>query len=239
MVTMSGSISAARRPLWRRGGELAASFNPGTWGVQAIAETAVARGLAAALGQLRLFTMPQGGSVTLEMLPLLFLALRRGVGPAVVAGGLYGFLQLLLPGAVIFHPAQVALDYPLAFAAVGSAGLIRATTMPRMIAAVSLGCAGRFVLHFLSGLIFFASYAPEWAGPWLWSVVYNVSYLVPQAVISAIVLWPLLKAYDAAFPARAGTPGGPPGAAAGGPAAKDAGRPPEAGGTPRGGGSGA
>lgn len=211
---MSGSIGAAPRPVWRRGSELLASFNPGTWGVQAIAETAVAIGLAAALGQLRLFTMPQGGSVTLEMLPLLFLALRRGVGPAVVAGGLYGFVQLLLPGAVMYHPAQVALDYPLAFAAVGLAGLIRATTLPRMIAAVSLGCAGRFVFHFLSGLIFFASYAPEWAGPWLWSVVYNVTYLAPQAIISAVVLWPLLKAYDAAFPARAGTPGGPAGTAA-------------------------
>ncbi len=194
----------------RHGHEVLAGFNPGTWDVQAIAETAVAIGLAAALGQLRLFTMPQGGSVTLEMLPLLFLAFRRGVGPAVVAGGLYGFLQLLLPGAVLFHPAQVALDYPLAFATVGLAGLVRGTTLPRVLLGVGIGCAGRFVCHFLSGLIFFASYAPEWAGPWLWSVVYNVTYLVPQAIISAAVLWPLLKAYDAAFPARPGTPGGPP-----------------------------
>lgn len=213
---MSGSPHSVRRPLWRGGSELLASFNPGTWDVQAIAETAVAIALAAALGQLRLFTMPQGGSVTLEMLPLLFLALRRGVGPAVVAGGLYGFIQLLLPGAVLYHPAQVLFDYPLAFAAVGLAGLVRGTTLPRMIAAVGIGCAARFAFHFLSGLIFFASYAPEWAGPWLWSVVYNVTYLVPQAVISAVLLWPLLRAYDAAFPPRPGTPGGPPRAGAGG-----------------------
>jgi thiamine transporter len=216
MVRVSGSPHSAPRPLWRRSSELLASFNPGTWDVQAIAETAVAIALAAALGQLRLFTMPQGGSVTLEMLPLLFLALRRGVGPAVVAGGLYGFIQLLLPGAVLYHPAQVLLDYPLAFAAVGLAGLVRGTTLPRMIAAVGIGCAARFAFHFLSGLIFFASYAPDWAGPWLWSVIYNVTYLVPQAVISAVLLWPLLRAYDAAFPPRPGTPGGPPRVGAGG-----------------------
>jgi thiamine transporter len=189
-----------------------ASFNPGTWDVHAIAETAIAIGLAAALGQLRLFTMPQGGSVTLEMLPLLFLALRRGVGPAVVAGGLYGFVQLILPGAFLVHPAQVALDYPLAFAAVGLAGLIRATTLLRIVVAVGLGCAARFVFHFLSGIVFFASYAPETWSPWVYSITYNLLYLVPQAVISAVLLWPLLRAYDAAYPPRPGTPGGPPAA---------------------------
>ncbi len=179
----------------------AASLNPGTWGVQAIAEAAVAIGLSAALGLLKIYTMPQGGSVSLEMLPLLFLAARRGAGPAVIAGALYGFVQLLLPGAYMYHPAQVALDYPLAYAAVGLAGLVRVTSIPRLAAAAGLGSAARLVFHFLSGVIFFATYARDlgW-NPWLYSLVYNVTYLVPEAALSALVLWPLLRAYDAAFP---------------------------------------
>jgi thiamine transporter ThiT len=41
----------------------------------------------------------------------------------------------------------------------------------------------------------------------VYSITYNLLYLVPEAVITVVVLWPLLKAYDAAFPAggRAGS----------------------------------
>jgi thiamine transporter len=179
---------------WRR------NLNPARWEVQVLAEVALAVGLAAALGLLKPFTMPQGGSVSLEMLPLVFLAIRRGVGPALVAGGLYGFVQLILPGAFMYHPAQVALDYPLAFMAVAAAGLVRVTSFRTLCLAVAAGTGARFVFHFLSGLIFFASYAPAWEAPWLYSITYNLLYLVPEAVITALVLWPLLKAYDAAFP---------------------------------------
>ena len=38
--------------------------------------------------------------------------------------------------------------------------------------------------------------------PWLYSITYNLLYLAPEALISLLVLWPLLKAYDAAFGSR-------------------------------------
>ena len=158
--------------------------------------------LAAVLGLLKVYTMPQGGSVSLEMLPLIFLAVRRGVGPALAAGGLYGLVQLVLPGAFIYHPAQAALDYPLAYTAVAAAGLISVRGWRTLAVAVTVAATGRFVFHFLSGLIFFASYAPQWEAPWLYSITYNLLYLVPEAVITVVVLWPLLNAYDAAFPPR-------------------------------------
>jgi thiamine transporter len=185
------------------------NLNPAHWSVPALTEVALAVALAAALGLLKPFTMPQGGSVSLEMLPLLFLAVRRGVGPALVAGGMYGFLQLVLPGAFIFHPAQVALDYPLAFMAIAAAGLVRVTSWRTLAAAVAAGSAARFVFHFLSGLIFFGSYAPHWEAPWLYSITYNLLYLAPEATITVVVLWPLLKAYDAAFPAGGRSGSGP------------------------------
>jgi len=198
------STSTQEHSWFRRGRDVLSGFNLAAWDVRVIAEAAIAIGLAAALGQLRLFTMPQGGSVSLEMLPLLFLAARRGLGPAVIAGGLYGMVQLILPGAFIYHPAQAALDYPLAFAAVGVAGLVRPSSWWRLSVAVALGMGGRLAFHFLSGLIFFASYAPEWEAPWLYALTYNLLYLAPEAVITALLLWPLLKAYEAAFPAGSG-----------------------------------
>jgi thiamine transporter len=178
--------------------------HPGAWGVQAYAELGVAVALAAVLGQIRLFAMPQGGSVSLEMLPIVFIAVRRGVVPALAAGVVYGLLQLVLPGAFVYHPLQALLDYPLAFGALAAGGLVAVTGWRSLAAAVALACAARFVCHFLSGLIFFAEYAPEWEAPWLYSITYNALYLVPEAVLTAVLLWPLLKAYDAAFPAERG-----------------------------------
>jgi thiamine transporter len=134
--------------------------------------------------------------------------MRRGVLPGVVAGGLFGLLQLtgVAGTPYIYHPLQAALDYPLAFAALGLAGLVPvrelsgARGVARLTAAVAVGAGARLVCHFLSGLIFFAEYAPAWEAPWLYSITYNLLYLLPSAVVTALVLWPLLRAYDAAFP---------------------------------------
>ena len=176
------------------------NLHPGAWGVQVYAELGVAVALAAVLGQVRLLTMPQGGSVSLELLPIAFIAVRRGVLPALTAGVVYGLLQLMLPGAFVYHPAQALLDYPLAFGALAAAGLVAVTGWRSLAAAVALACAARFVFHFLSGLIFFTEYAPEWEAPWLYAMTYNLLYLVPEALLTGLLLWPLLKAYDAAFP---------------------------------------
>jgi thiamine transporter len=74
----------------------------------------------------------------------------------------------------------------------------------RLAGAVALGSGVRLACHFLSGLIFFAEYAPAWEAPWLYAITYNLLFLLPSAVVTAIVLWPLLRAYDAAFPGDRG-----------------------------------
>ena len=168
----------------------------------------VAVALAAVLGMLRPFTMPQGGSVSLEMLPILFVAVRRGVVPGMACGAVYGVVQLLLPGAFIYHPLQVALDYPLAFAAVGVAGAITVPNRRLTVhnlgtlgAAVALGSAARLFFHFLSGLLYFATYAPKWESPWLYALTYNLLFLAAGSGHHVDRPLAVLKAYDSAFPA--------------------------------------
>ena len=56
-----------------------------------------------------------------------------------------------------------------------------------------MGILGRFLCHFVSGVIFFASFAPPGMSPWLYSVIYNGSYLVPELVISVIVIQVLVQ----------------------------------------------
>jgi thiamine transporter len=133
--------------------------------------------------------MPQGGSVTaVSMVPLLWLALRRGAGTGILGGVIFGLVDLF-PQPFIVHPVQFLLDYPLAFGALGLAGLTRG----HPIFGTLVGITGRFVCHFLSGIVFFASYTPEGMNPILYSTIYNGSYLVVEGIFSAIVVYVLTK----------------------------------------------
>lgn len=285
----------------------------------------VAAALSTALSFLRLFEMPQGGSVTLDMLPIFYVAFWRGPSMGIGAGALSGVIQLLLRPFVV-HPVQVLLDYPLAMAACGLAGFFRRANGERMlrtglavamgaalviaagfqwlelnrisrtdeitiarardvrtvvrtrpdstfgdvegtiltvrtreggrtdtlnvisvhgesarrwfeqamvavrteqlrwigatmvlfavlggmgllaryvtVGAVGLGVlvgsAAKFLAHLVSGVVFFAAYAPPGESVWVYSAAYNAAYLIPQAMLALLLLPPLLKRLDAA-----------------------------------------
>jgi thiamine transporter len=159
--------------------------------VRILVEAALAAALALALSYLRLWHMPQGGSVSLENVPILIFALRWGLKAGLGAGAVAGLLQLILGGYVV-HPLQALLDYPLAFGVLGLAAL---TPRPLWLG-LTLGTFLRLVCHVLSGVVFFASYAPEGTNVWLYSTVYNGSYMLPNLGLSIIltyILWPRLK----------------------------------------------
>jgi len=154
-----------------------------------IAETVTFVALATVLSYIKIFSLPQGGSVTAaSMVPILWLALRRGPKVGLFAATLYGVVQFAL-GPYIYHPAQILLDYPIAFGLLGVAGFFQ----KRPFIGVSLGIFGRFFAHFLSGIIFFSSYAPEGMNPAIYSAVYNGGYLLVELVISVYVIY-LLRA---------------------------------------------
>jgi len=154
-----------------------------------LAELIAAVALAGALHLITLFQLPQGGRVTAAaMVPILVVALRRGPRVGVLAGVAYG-LVVLVEEPFIFHPIQVLLDYSVAFGALGLAGFFRRISL----VGVAVGIAGRFVAHFISGIVFFATYAPEGMNPALYSAIYNGSYLVPEFLVSSIVLFILQR----------------------------------------------
>jgi thiamine transporter len=159
--------------------------------VKIMVEGALAAALTVALSYVKLWEMPQGGSITLEAIPLLVYSLRRGVRSGVGAGAVAGLLQLLLGGYIV-HPVQAVLDYPLAFAALGLAGVFKKP----LWAGTVLGSLARFACHVLSGAVFFGSYAPKGTNVWIYSLTYNGSYMLPNLVIAVVVvylLWPRLS----------------------------------------------
>ena len=135
------------------------------------------------------FQMPEGGRITLAaMIPIFFVAVRRGPRIGILAGIAFG-LVVLIEEPYIYHPIQFLLDYPLAFGALGLAGFFR----KQPLVGVAVGIAGRFLCHFTSGLVFFASYAPAGMNPALYSAIYNAWYLGPELVISEIVMYVLMR----------------------------------------------
>ncbi len=149
-----------------------------------LAETAGAVALAGALNLIKVFTLPQGGSITLaSMVPVLLLSLRRGWKAGIPAGVVLG-LVVLVEEPFVVHPAQLLLDYPVAFGALGLAGFFR--TKP--LIGVAVGITSRFISHLVSGVIFFASFAPAGQDAYTYSAIYNGSYLLPELVISAFMI---------------------------------------------------
>ena len=140
--------------------------------------------LAVVLEQLRIFHMPQGGSITAgAMVPLLLIACRFGVGTGVLAGFAYGMINML-QNPFVLHPVQVLFDYPLPFMAMGLAGISR----QHIYWGTGLAFLARFICHFISGVVFFGSYAPEGMSPMWYSLVFNITYLVPEMLICCLIL---------------------------------------------------
>lgn len=181
-----------------------------------VVEIALTVALAAVLRRFAVWQMPFGGSVSLDMLPLAVLAVRRGVRAGVTAGVLFGFVDYLIEPFFV-HWVQLILDYPLAFGLVGLAGLVRplaqraaahaaakgtkAVTLAWTAALGTLiGATARFASHFMSGVIFFAANAPKGQPVIVYSAVYNLTYLLPSAVAAAVLAAALVPALELAVP---------------------------------------
>ena len=160
--------------------------------VRALTYGALCMAMSFVLSYIKLWSMPLGGSVTLaSMLPLLWYNNKFGVKNGLIAGAAYGLLQLIQKPE-IYHWAQVLLDYPLAFAALGLAGCVKNLQLGSVI-----GVAGRWVCHILSGAIFFAEWVPEgWSNAWIYSAAYNGGYLLAELVLCVVLSFALAKALN-------------------------------------------
>lgn len=139
------------------------------------------------LSLLPLYRMPYGGTITLGgMLPMMLIAFAYGPEVGIMAGFVYGLLNLLL-NPYILQPVQVLFDYPLPFMALGLCGFFP----QRPYLGMTVGVGIRYLFHFISGVAFFASYAPKGMSPAVYSLVANGTYLIPDLVI-CMVLYRLL-----------------------------------------------
>jgi thiamine transporter len=166
--------------------------------VRVLTEGAVLIALSLMLSYAELRLWYQGGSVDLVMVTLLIYALRWGAGWGVCAGFLFGFLEYILGNGFALTWTSILLDYSVAYAAVGLAGLFRGRTSGVIWGAVA-ACLSRFIVHFISGITIYRIIAPTeffrmtFTSPWLYSLVYNGTYMLPNTILAVFVCALLAK----------------------------------------------
>ncbi|MFL0252518.1 energy-coupled thiamine transporter ThiT [Clostridium neuense] len=149
-----------------------------------IAQIGIALALATVLKIFKIYHLPQGGSVTIgSMIPILLMAIFYGPEVGFLTGFLYGIITLIMDP-YILQPVQVLFDYPLPFMALGLAGYFR----DKKIVATVIAVFGRFVFHFISGVIFFGSYAPKGQSPALYSLISNGVFLAVEGAICVVIM---------------------------------------------------
>ena len=112
---------------------------------------------------IKLPSLPNGGSTTLfSMLIVCLIGYWYGPVTGLIGAFAYGILQFIT-GPYVVHPAQVLLDYPLAFAALGLSGFFH-NKKNGLITGFLVGAAGRFFFHMVSGLIFYTTYVDSFSG---------------------------------------------------------------------------
>lgn len=158
-----------------------------------VAYASICIAMSFALSYLRIVKMPQGGSITVaSLVPLMLFSFMFGTRKGIFAGAIYGVLQAF-QDPYILHPAQFILDFPAAFACIGLAGLFAQFKPLEKLPAVQFAIGGviaglcRFIMHYISGIFAFGSFAPEGQPAWLYSLIYQSGYVLPDIAIAIAV----------------------------------------------------
>jgi thiamine transporter len=168
--------------------------------------------------------LPLGGHITLmSALPIILIAYRYGVKWGLLSGFIFSIIQMLTgfkTVAAFFMPGDdqmllwqavcvCLLDYVLAYTALGFGGIFR-NRFQSPVTALALGTVVglflRYLIHVLSGAIFFGSYAEwfftqdaiagfgskilnafsGWGLATVYSFIYNATYMIPEIIITTI-----------------------------------------------------
>ena len=156
--------------------------------LRCLCEGALLLALAQVLGYLKLWELPNGGSVTLSMLPIFLFCVRWGFGPGLLVSFAFGLLQLFLDVAYAAGWQSIIGDYLLAFA-----------VMNGIYWGSLLGTFLRFLVHYVTGATLWAEYMPDeffgmtMTSPWIYSALYNGSFLLLSLIMVLVVIAILQK----------------------------------------------
>ncbi|MGW8750798.1 MULTISPECIES: energy-coupled thiamine transporter ThiT [Bacillus cereus group] len=141
-----------------------------------------------------------GGSISFAMIPIFIIAYRWGFKMAFLGGLIWGLLQIVVGDAIIVTPIQVLIEYFVAFAFIGFAGLFYRPIQKALlnnegkkvigyiILATFVGSFARYFCHFIAGIIFWGQYAPKGQSAVLYSLIFNGSTMIGSYILCTVLL---------------------------------------------------
>lgn len=166
----------------------------------ALIEASIFASLAFILDLLPSIRLSPSISISFAMVPILILAFRWGVRVSLISGFIWGVLQIVLGDAYILTPLQAFIEYFMAFAFVGFAGLFYKVIQSNVkigkkkkalfwiVMATLVGSTARYFWHFVAGFIFWGEYAPEDMNVVLFSFITNGITMLGAFTLCAILL---------------------------------------------------
>lgn len=145
-------------------------------------------------------------SISFAMVPIFILAFRWGFRVSFISGFLWGLLQVVTGDIYFLSFDQFLIEYFIAFAFVGFAGLFhhviqkalqqgsKLSVATWVVLAVFVGSLARYFWHFVAGVIYWGDYAPEGTSAFMYSLIVNGGTMIGAAVLCSIVLVLLISA---------------------------------------------
>ena len=167
--------------------------------VRMLCEAAIMVALAEILGMIKIGHLPNGGSVSLMMLPIIVFALRWGLGAGLLSGLVLGIVDFMLGGGIAIGWQSIIGDYVVACTLIGLAGLGHKKGVPGVIAGSVLGCLGRFLSVWVTGATLWGEYMPEeflglkMTNEWFYSFLYNGITVGASCVVTLVICIVLAK----------------------------------------------
>ena len=178
-----------------------------------LAECAVLIALGTILAQIKIYEMPNGGSITAaSMVPFILISLRHGPRWGMLSGFANSLLQMLLgglwptpAGTATAMALEVVLDYLVPFTALGLAWFFAKPFENKKMQGILFGtfcvCLLRVLAHFLSGFVVWGSITNDGIGAVIYSLTYNGSFMSVETVITLIVIGLLYRSAPKLFKA--------------------------------------
>jgi thiamine transporter len=163
-------------------------------------EAAILAALALILDLLPSIRLGPWISISFAMVPVFLVAFRWEVKAGLLSGFLWGLLQVITGDFYYLQIIQFIVEYFIAFACVGLAGLFvrqiqnsfqngqKGKGMVYIVIAIFVGSFARYIWHYIAGIVFWGSYAPKGMSPAYYSLTVNGPAWLGSFLLCAVVI---------------------------------------------------
>ncbi len=158
---------------------------------------ALAWALDTVMGFIPFLNLPNGGTVSLKLVPIVFFCVRYGCGWGALMGFVFGLADYFLGFPKAIDWTSILFDYFISFTLLGfGAGLMKKVKLSAVWGSI-VGGFLMFLSNYIVGVYIWGEYMPDMffgmtmTSPWFYSLLYNGAW-AGGCIVFAVVAFVLL-----------------------------------------------